>query len=448
MKDEKYFDFENNEKYSNEKLFTVKIELKKTCFFKDEILKGIVTVKAKDTIKKSVLNCTIAANASLIEEHNYKVKEGGNDTTEEFLLFKYPVNIPQFTANNILDGVTVPFEFQISHNAYPSCILGMDSYIRHILIFDFPTIETKKSTIIIIKNRRHFTEFNQLYKSPAEVRYKTCKHKWALFHVGEFICTLKLLKNTFGYNENIPLVIDIDCSKLKIRLNKIYISLMLSVSKNSTTNHKQSLAKINKKVTSKAFYFAKKQDNYHSEVVIKLPKDNPYEIYKQLDADNRCYREKFKNILLFPSCYDGLLTCEYYFKIVLETDTLFSTDEEFILPIDFYATENEKEEKEDEEINFDKLRNLNEGNFITPMGINPGNNIRSLSLTSNEIIKDNNEDNNNIINIPLSKTLNPETQNYKSLFGNNDLNIDKVGVNEEYDAPPSISQKLQEIKDK
>ena len=188
MEDEKNLDFENNnEKYNIEKFFTVNIELKKTCFFKNEALKGKVTIKTKDTIKKSVLNCTIAANATLLEVHNYKLKEGGYDTTEEFILFKYPLNIPQFTANNILDGITIPFEFQISQSAFPSCILGMDSYIRHILIFDFPTIETKKSTVIIIKNNKHFSEFNELYKAPAEVSLKTSKHKYGLFYMGEFI---------------------------------------------------------------------------------------------------------------------------------------------------------------------------------------------------------------------------------------------------------------------
>jgi hypothetical protein len=416
-------------------------------FFKGEVLKGKVTIKAKSTIKKSLLNCTIPANATLLEVHNYKLKERDNDTTEEFILFKYPVNIPLFTADNVLDGVTVPFEFQICHNAYPSCIFGMDSYIRHILTFDFPTIETKKSTVIIIKNSQHFTEFNELYKTPAEVSLKTFKHKYGLFYMGEFTCTLKLLKNAFSYNENIPFVIDIDCSKLKIRLTRIFICLMLAISKKSKTNQKKSLSRIEKKITSKTFSFSKVKDKYHLEEVMKLPKGNPYEIYKQLDEDNRSYGEKFKDVLLFPSCYDGFLTCEYYFKIVLETNTLFSTDEEFILPIDFYATENEKEKKEDEKMNFDKLRNLSEGNFITPMGINQGNNIRSLSLTNNEVKKDNNEDN-NIINIPLSKTLNPETQNYINLFGNNELNIDKGGDNEEYDAPPSINQNLLEIKDK
>ena len=440
-------DFENNnEKYNIEKFFTVNIELKKTCFFKGEVFKGKVTIKAKGTIKKSLLNCTIPANATLLEKHNYKLVERGNDTSEEFILFKYPVNIPQFTANNVLDGVTVPFEFQISHNAYPSCIFGMDSYIRHILTFDFPTIETKKSTVIIIKNRKHFTEFNELYKTPAEVSLKTSKHKYGLFHMGEFTCTLKLLKNAFSYNENIPFVIDIDCSKFKIAFTRIFICLMLAISKKSKTNQKKSLSRIEKKITSKTFSFSQKKDKYHLEELIKLPKGNPYEIYKQLDTDNRCYGEKFKDVLLFPSCYDGFLTCEYYFKIVLETNTLFSTDEYLIMPIDFYAKENEKgkkeEKEEDEEITFERLRHISEESFITPMGNNPGNKIISRSKTFNEEKKDNNEDN-NIINIPSNKTLKPYNKKFDfSLFGNNDIIITDVGDNDGFDAPPSISQNI------
>ena len=179
---------------------------------------------------------------------------------------------------------------------------------------------------------------------------------------------------------------------------------------------------------------------------MKLPKGNPYEIYKQLDTDNRCYGEKFKDVLLFPSCYDGFLTCEYYFKIVLETNTLFSTDEYLIMPIDFYAKENEKgkkEEKEDDdEITFEKLRHINKEKFITPMGNNPGNKIISQSKTINEEKKDNNEDN-NIINILSNKTLKPYNKKFDfSLFGNNDIIITDGGDNDGFDAPPSISQNI------
>ena len=450
MEDKKNLDFENNnEKYNKEKFFTVNIELKKTCFFKGEIIKGKFTIKTKDTIKKSVLNCTIAATATLLEVHNYKFNEGGFDTTEEFILFKYPVNIPQFTTNNILDGVTVPFEFQISQNAYPSCIFGMDSYIRHILIFDFPTIETKKSTVIIIKNSQYFTEFNELYKAPAEVTLKTSKHKYAIFYMGEFICTLKLLKNAFGYNESIPFVIDIDCSTLKIKINKVYISLKQKVCKNSKTNHKQILSKTEKTIISKAFSLLKEKDKYHLEEVLKLPTGNPNEIYKKLDSDNRCYGEKFKDILLSPSCYDGLITCEYYFKILLETDTLFSTDEFLIMPIDFYEKENENDEKEeDEEMKFEKLRQISEENFNTPIGNNPGNKILSHSMIYEEPKNDNNEDN-NIISISLNKTMDSHIKNYDySLFGDNDVITADGGNNEGFDAPPSISENFLDNKGK
>ena len=450
MEDKENLDFENNnEKYNKEKFFTVNIVIKKTCFFKGKIIKGKVTIKTKDTIKKSVLNCKIAANATLLEVHNYKLNEGGYDTTEELILFKYPLNFPQFTPNNILDGVTIPFEFQIPQNAYPSCILGMDSYIRHILIFDFPTIETKKSTVIIIKNSRYFTEFNELYKAPAEVSLKTYKHKYAIFYMGEFICTLKLLKNAFGYNENIPFVIDIDCSTLKIKINRVYISIMQKICKNSKTNHKQIVSKIEKKISSKAFSLLKEKNKYHLEEILKLPKGNPNEIYKKLDKDKRCYGEKFKDILLFPSCYDGLLTCEYYFKIVLETNTLFSTDELLTMPIDLYAEEMEEEEDdEDEEMTYDKLKRISEKKYITPMGNNPGNNFISRSITINEVKPVNNKDKNNN-KIQLSKSLNPNYNKFGlNIVEKNDIITDDGGDNEGFDAPPSVSQNLSDINEK
>ena len=41
-------------------------------------------------------------------------------------------------------------------------------------------------------------------------------------------------------------------------------------------------------------------------------------------------------IKLYPSCYGGLLSCEYYIKIKFEMDTLFSTDSTFSISVDFY----------------------------------------------------------------------------------------------------------------
>ena len=72
--------------------------------------------------------------------------------------------------------------------------------------------------------------------------------------------------------------------------------------------------------------------------MIKLPTtmDNPKCVYKKLDSDKRNFHPKFDNIVLYQSCYDGIITCEYNIRIMLEMDTLFSTNEFLEIPLDFY----------------------------------------------------------------------------------------------------------------
>ena len=219
------YDFEkNNKKYNNEKNFTITIELNKTCFFKGENIKGTLILKPKDVIKKSLLLCPIIANATLEEIQNYKLYEISKDSvTEKEILFKYPMNIPLFNSKNIIEGMKIPFEYQIPHNSYPSCIFDDNSYVRHILIFDFSSIEAKKSIVIIIKNSQYFSAFNDIFKSPKEVPFKETTHKYGIFNVVSFSSTVKLEKNVFGYDEVITLQIEIDCPDLKMNIEKIDI---------------------------------------------------------------------------------------------------------------------------------------------------------------------------------------------------------------------------------
>ena len=54
---------------------------------------------------------------------------------------------------------------------------------------------------------------------------------------------------------------------------------------------------------------------------IKLPlssKDpNPEEVYKLLDKAKNQGNQNLDNIKLFPSCTGGLLSCQYYIKIII-----------------------------------------------------------------------------------------------------------------------------------
>ena len=67
---------------------------------------------------------------------------------------------------------------------------------------------------------------------------------------------------------------------------------------------------------------------------------NPKEVYTLLDNDKRNHNKKFKDIKLFPTCYGGLLSCEYFIKIIFEIDSWFSSNEQIEIPIDLYEPYN------------------------------------------------------------------------------------------------------------
>lgn len=454
------YDFEkNNKKYNNEKNFTITIELDKTCYFKGEYIKGNIILKPKDVIKKSLLLCPIIANATLEEIQSYKFYEISKDTiTEKEILFKYPMNVPIFNSKNIIEGMKIPFEYQIPHNAYPSSIIGDNSYVRHILIFDFSSIEAKKSIVIIIKNSQYFSAFNDLFKSPKEVSKKVTKHKYAIFNIGCISTTVKLEKNVFCYDEVIPLQIEIDCPDLKMKIENIDIFIYLSVSKNNKGDHKKSQIKTENKIFSKVISLKKKMQKYHIEDIIELPKGNPHEVYKQLDNDTRKYSEKFKNIYLFPSCYEGLISCEYYIKVIFETDTLFSTNESLTIPIDFYERDNTNKTNNYLNSAIDVKYLPHEGIFDTPRPLNnrmekdESNSIKHSNTQNmqnvNNIMENNfNFAKNKSVNLNNNKINDLDDKNNESKNNNNIINND-IGIKNEmitaekeietYDAPPSI----------
>ena len=370
------YDFEeNNKKYNNETFFNFDIILEKTCYYQGEIMKGKIKLVPKDLLKKSFFINSMLGYATLEEIFNYELTLNDLKTSENNLLFKYPINIPKFNNETIVHGIEIPFEYVIPIIAYPSVILDTNSYVRHVLTFDFPTIETKKSTIIIIKNNQYFSFLNELYKAPAEIKIKTGKHKLGFFYKGEMSAKIKLFKNAFAYNEPIPLTFDIDCSNLEIKLKQITISIIIIIKKNKKTNHNISVSEIEKKILEKSIPLPEQRKEYHLEDIIQLPKDNPNDIYKKLDSDKRLYSEKFKDINLYPACYKGLITCEYFLKITLENDTFFSTNEYSTIQLDFY--ENQKK---------GIIENIRK-NDNTPMSNNFNNNIN--------IINNESENNNN-----------------------------------------------------
>ena len=194
----------------------------------------------------------------------------------------------------------------------------------------------------------------------------------------------------------------------------------------------------------KTIYLLLEKKNFHIEDIIQMPGGNPDDIYKKLDLDKSAYSKKFSNVHLYPSCYNGLISCEYYIRMMLETDTIFSTNEFANLKVDFYEAEKNNEENDNEKNEEDKKINIINNN-ATPIGAKFEKPLHSQTL------KINNEKEKNIIN--MSKTFNTnkiennninininlkKSNNNNISILNNEMQTAQGEVNDGFEAPPSF----------
>ena len=426
------YDFEHTYKYNFESQVSMTINLPKTCYCVGESITGNLYLKTKPYMQEMAL-ISPKATVSLRQLYYVNKKEsdfefsGIKDTNtpleKEINLFLYDINLSNFQGANLLQGVNIPFSLRIPDNSFPSCIFDETTYIRHFLIFNFISIKAKKTAIIIIKNQKYYSESNKLFKSPAICTEEMSKHQYAIFSKGSFTASIKLARNSFRYDEIIPFIVEIDCSKLSIGVKSIIVSLNVSQIIKDDLNQSEIKSKKVKEIVSKNIELTKGDKKYIVDDIIKMPStpDNPKIMYQQLDSDKRKFSEKYKNILLLPTLYSDILNCEYSIKVVFEMDTLFSTNESLEMPIEFY--ENEIIVEKEEEINLPDYDEL-----IKSQNINQQNNINNNSHFQQTPL------NNNNIN---------QINNYNNNY-NNDNNYEDNTTKEfeDFGAPPTMSQIL------
>ena len=329
------------------------IELNKTCFSKDEYIYGIIVLTPKiNSFIKEFLNPY--ALISIQEKHNYEYLDSSYDQENDEIkptkksinefktLIKTQYNFSNYLNSSMIPCLKIQFRIKVPNNAYPSCLFDKNTFVIHYLTIEFESLKAKKSEIIIIKNSPYFTKENGLLKIPAVYKHILTKHKYVIFDCGYMEVKITSEKNICPYNENLPIEINIDCSKLdKIKVKGVKIYIYRSYKKNNPNNKKIIYEKKIEEIVRKTLPLREGEKTYHIEDGIKLPLSsndlNPEEVYKILDKDKREPNLKFNNIKLYPSCNGGLLSCLYYITIVIETNTLFSTNEEIIIPIDFYS---------------------------------------------------------------------------------------------------------------
>ena len=343
------YDFESDKKYNIEGNISVTIDLPKTCYSPGETLNGKIVLRQKTGNTQALLSdprATIFLTEYACYDYMEEVWDPISRTNkyksltaeDEHQLLMQPCNFSNFYNANLGSLVEIPFQFVVPLNSYPSCIFDSSTYVKHYLCIDFPGVQAKKTVVIIIKNPKYFNDYNKLYQAPATCYKEATKHK-LFFSKGSYNATLKLPRNAFSYDEMIPFTIDIDASKLSMNIKAIKISLNRNSKKNFQHNHNELRSENKKELVSRRIELQKGQKTYHLEDCLQFQGDsliNPKDVYSKLDGDKRKYSEKYSGVKLFPSCYGGLLSCEYYVKMTLEMDSMLSTDEKLKINVDVY----------------------------------------------------------------------------------------------------------------
>ena len=168
------------------------------------------------------------------------------------------------------------------------------------------------------------------------------KHK-LMFSKGKFAAVLKLAKNVFTYDENIPFELEIDRSQLDMDIKSVEIYLLRIENKNYKNDRSKVRNSSSRKISEKQINLIKGQPKYLINDNIQFPilaDFNPIQIYKYLDSLPEINEKITNKIHLAPSCMGGLLSVDYFLIIEFNIDSILTTDEKIKMKIDFYSPYN------------------------------------------------------------------------------------------------------------
>ena len=407
-----------------EKKLSINISVEKIIYFPGDEIKGFVYIQGKGTLTNPLfIYSLVKVSISQIYYYEYDVETKiESDLGEEKFKLKIPFvdkvkeketqiiystmfNYSQYLGTNLIDGLKLPFQIILPNNIEPTFYFK-NSYIRHILTFDFYEYESKTSIGFIIKNPRFFSLENKSLKEPLTVFKDMTKSKFIFFSQGKIAVYITSKSNSYKYGDKIPLEITIDSSELNINLIGIQVKFDRYIQFNNK-NDKSSIKEFfTHNLFCKEIKFTEKKDNYKDNIVI-VPKNDDFcfepEIFYSIIEANYL-KLNFPEINLFPFCSGGLINCLYLINVKIYFDSLATTDETISIPIELYFDNNKDNINKNEiKINnpYKEIFKDKDDDINVNLNINSINNDRIKEKDGFEVIEQ--EDFINVLNSNNSK---------------------------------------------
>ena len=406
--------------FINEKKISINISIEKITFFPGEEVKGFIYIKGKPILTNPLLLYSlVSVSLTQIYYYEYDLESKiETDEGQEKLKIKVPFidkirekekqilystvfNYNQFLGFNIMNGLQLPFLLNLPNNLDPT-FYYQNSYIRHILTFDFLGLESKNSIGLVIKNPRYFSLQNQSLKEPLSVFKDMTKTKMLFFNQGKIATYITSKSNSYKYGEKISINITIDASELNLNLIGIQIRFDRYINYNEKENKNNTRKNITNNLFCKNINFNKKQNNYKYDIDISPPTNDfcidPNLLYSIVEGNY--IKLNFPKVDLLPFCTGGLIDCLYCINVKLCFDSYATTNETINIPIELYLDDEKNKEE-----NFIQIKEVNQQ-------------IKEIKNPYNDIFKDDIDNNLNINSIEEENNkINEQSKNIKNCNG-------------------------------
>ena len=342
--------------YNKEKDIELRIILNKACYYPGEIINGTLSIKAKPQLKQTIFNeTTTVIKIIQLQHYSYSTGSGKNRRTvhvhDDTYIFIDKNDFINFKGSNLLTGINLPFSIEIPYDIQPTVLFG-SYYIKHLIYFEIPGLESKRALMIFIKSFKKFTLENGLLKKPAIGFGDFYKKKKSQYMGGKLSCLLKLPKNSFSFFDIIPFELYLDCTELNMDIKSTKITLNKSIyanyKKDKKRHHKTPL---NEDLIFKEFILDKSLNKYEIKDSLQLKENNDFfeKIYPQQKYENFDKLKEIEldydlnKIRLSPFCLGGLISVEFTINVEIEYK-MKRKKSSFKLPIQFYDSDNKKNE--------------------------------------------------------------------------------------------------------
>ena len=333
-------------KYNKEDTLTINIELNKNCFFPGECISGKIILFPRIESIDILMNIP-NLNISLMQLQYYSYSRGSGKHRhtvrehEDINLINSSLNIKDFVTPDYLGGFSIPFSVQIPINAYPSIYEDSSVYVKHFLTIELPQVKSKRTKMIFIKNIFPNNLEGNLLRQSINENYEFKKHSF-LVSKGLYLINIKLIKNYFFYNEQIPFEINIDASNLDLEIKGVNIYLIRRRSMNNLKDHSEAKSMSEDKINEKNLIWEKGLRNNFISDFINFPTSSDYNsvyppnVYQSLDQHGsfEVNEPKF-NYKIYPCSYQGLVSIDYFIKFKICLDSSLTSDERLYIPIYF-----------------------------------------------------------------------------------------------------------------